>query len=86
MSAVCHRFPLPHSLPHCLCPLPTCLLALPPAVPAPQVFPSLQGGPHNHQIGALAVALKHVQLPEFKAYAIQVRVVRRAAQGASSAA
>jgi len=23
------------------------------------VFPALQGGPHNHQIGALAVALKH---------------------------
>ena len=55
-------------------------------MPAPQVFPSLQGGPHNHQIGALAVALKHVQLPEFKAYAIQVRVIRRAAQGAASAA
>lgn len=39
---------------------------------APQVFPSLQGGPHNHQIGALAVALKHVQTPEFKQYAQQV--------------
>ncbi|KAL4429814.1 hypothetical protein ABPG77_010931 [Micractinium sp. CCAP 211/92] len=37
------------------------------------VFPSLQGGPHNHQIGALAVALKHVKTPEFKAYAQQVR-------------
>ena len=23
------------------------------------VFPMLQGGPHNHQIGALAAALKH---------------------------
>jgi glycine hydroxymethyltransferase len=52
----------------------------------PQVFPSLQGGPHNHQIGALAVALKHVQLPEFKAYAIQVRVYRRAPWGALPAA
>ena len=32
------------------------------------VFPSLQGGPHNHQIGALAVALKHAKTPEFKRY------------------
>lgn len=24
------------------------------------VFPALQGGPHQHQIGALAVALKQV--------------------------
>lgn len=36
------------------------------------VFPSLQGGPHNHQIGALAVALKQVATPAFKAYAQQV--------------
>lgn len=33
------------------------------------VFPSLQGGPHNHQIGALAVALKEASQPEFKEYA-----------------
>lgn len=33
------------------------------------VFPSLQGGPHNHQIGALAVALKEAHQPEFKEYA-----------------
>ncbi|KAG9139377.1 hypothetical protein Leryth_025828 [Lithospermum erythrorhizon] len=33
------------------------------------VFPSLQGGPHNHQIGALAVALKQAMTPGFKAYA-----------------
>lgn len=33
------------------------------------VFPSLQGGPHNHQIGALAVALKEAMQPEFVAYA-----------------
>jgi glycine hydroxymethyltransferase len=32
------------------------------------VFPSLQGGPHNHQIGALAVALKEANTPEFIAY------------------
>jgi glycine hydroxymethyltransferase len=37
------------------------------------VFPSLQGGPHNHQIAALAVALKAAASPEFKAYARQVR-------------
>lgn len=37
------------------------------------VFPSLQGGPHNHQIGALAVALKQAMSPGFKAYAKQVR-------------
>ena len=36
------------------------------------VFPSLQGGPHNHQIGALACALKHAQTPEFKQYIKQV--------------
>jgi glycine hydroxymethyltransferase len=33
------------------------------------VFPMLQGGPHNHQIGALAVALKEASQPEFKDYA-----------------
>jgi glycine hydroxymethyltransferase len=33
------------------------------------VFPSLQGGPHNHQIGALAVALKEALSPEFQTYA-----------------
>lgn len=36
------------------------------------VFPGLQGGPHNHTITALAVALKQVDTPEFKAYAQQV--------------
>lgn len=36
------------------------------------VFPSLQGGPHNHQIGALACALKHAQTAEFKQYTKQV--------------
>lgn len=28
----------------------------------------LQGGPHNHTIGGLAVCLKHAQSPEFKVY------------------
>mmetsp|Transcript_559 Transcript_559/g.1123 ORF Transcript_559/g.1123 Transcript_559/m.1123 type:complete len:453 (-) Transcript_559:201-1559(-) len=37
------------------------------------VFPSLQGGPHNHQIGALCVALKQVKDPAFKTYIQQVK-------------
>lgn len=37
------------------------------------VFPALQGGPHNHQIAALAVALKEASLPEFKLYIKQVK-------------
>jgi glycine hydroxymethyltransferase len=36
------------------------------------VFPSLQGGPHNHQIGALAVALLEASQPSFKDYARQI--------------
>ena len=36
------------------------------------VFPGLQGGPHNHTIGALAVALKQATTPEFVAYQKQV--------------
>ncbi len=36
------------------------------------VFPALQGGPHNHQIAALAVALKYAASPQFKTYAKQV--------------
>ena len=37
------------------------------------VFPSLQGGPHNHQIAALAVALQEAATPEFKQYIQQVK-------------
>jgi len=37
------------------------------------VFPALQGGPHNHQIAALATALLQVQDPSFKVYAQQVK-------------
>lgn len=36
------------------------------------VFPGHQGGPHNHTITALAVALKQVDSPEFKQYQEQV--------------
>ncbi|CAJ2503069.1 Uu.00g104630.m01.CDS01 [Anthostomella pinea] len=36
------------------------------------VFPGHQGGPHNHTITALAVALKQTQTPEFRAYQEQV--------------
>lgn len=36
------------------------------------VFPMLQGGPHNVSIAALAVQMKEVATPEFKAYSQQV--------------
>merc|ERR1712139_297253 len=36
------------------------------------VFPGLQGGPHNHQIGALAAQLKEVNSPEFVDYSKKV--------------
>merc|ERR1719247_2644154 len=36
------------------------------------VFPGLQGGPHNHTITALSVALKQAQTQEFKDYQAQV--------------
>ncbi|XP_076332513.1 serine hydroxymethyltransferase, mitochondrial-like [Tachypleus tridentatus] len=36
------------------------------------VFPSLQGGPHNHAIAAVAVALKQATTPAFKEYQQQV--------------
>ncbi|XP_046378364.2 serine hydroxymethyltransferase, cytosolic-like [Haliotis rufescens] len=42
------------------------------------VFPGLQGGPHNHQIAAVAVALKQAATPEFKAYQKQVMVNAKA--------
>lgn len=37
------------------------------------VFPTLQGGPHNHQIAALAVALKEAATPQFVEYIAQVK-------------
>lgn len=36
------------------------------------VFPGLQGGPHNHTISALAVALKQANTPDFATYQKQV--------------
>jgi len=36
------------------------------------VFPGLQGGPHNHTIGALATCLKQANTPEFVEYQKQV--------------
>ncbi len=37
------------------------------------VFPGLQGGPHENQIAAVAVALKEASNPSFKKYAEQIR-------------
>lgn len=36
------------------------------------VFPGLQGGPHDHQTAAIAVALKEAATPEFKKYGQQI--------------
>lgn len=36
------------------------------------VFPGLQGGPHNHQTAAIAVALKEAAQPAFKQYGQQI--------------
>ena len=36
------------------------------------VFPGLQGGPHNHAIGAIAIAMKHAKTEDFKKYQQQV--------------
>ena len=50
------------------------------------VFPMLQGGPHNHQIAALAVQLKQVNTPAFKEYSAQVIANARAMAAALKAA
>jgi len=42
------------------------------------VFPGHQGGPHNHTITALAVALKQAQAPEYRLY--QEQVIKNAKQ------
>ena len=36
------------------------------------IIPGLQGGPHNHQTAAIAVALKEAARPEFKTYGQQI--------------
>lgn len=46
------------------------------------VFPSLQGGPHNNHIAALAVAFKQVATPEYKSY---IQQVKKNAQALASA-
>jgi len=42
------------------------------------VFPGLQGGPHENQIAAVAVALKEAASPAFKKYAKQVKANAKA--------
>ncbi|MFH1451467.1 MAG: serine hydroxymethyltransferase [bacterium] len=37
-----------------------------------KVFPGLQGGPHNHTIAAIGVALKEAMTPAFKVYGQQI--------------
>ena len=37
------------------------------------VFPGLQGGPHNHQTAAIAVALGEALKPDFKEYGMQIK-------------
>lgn len=45
------------------------------------IIPGLQGGPHNHQTAAIAVALREASTPEFKAYGRQiVKNARRLAE------
>ncbi len=36
------------------------------------IFPGLQGGPHDHQTAAIAIALKEAATPAFKAYGKQI--------------
>lgn len=36
------------------------------------IIPGLQGGPHNHQTAAIAVALREASTPEFKVYGEQI--------------
>lgn len=36
------------------------------------IIPGLQGGPHNHQTAAIAVALSEAMTPEFKEYGVQI--------------
>merc|ERR1711970_790986 len=46
------------------------------------VFPGLQGGPHNHAIAGIAVAMKQAKTEEFKTYQKQVvKNAQRLAEG-----
>ncbi len=36
------------------------------------IIPGLQGGPHNHQTAAIAIALREASLPSFKTYGKQI--------------
>lgn len=36
------------------------------------IIPGLQGGPHNHQTAAIAIALSEALTPEFKEYGLQI--------------
>ncbi len=49
------------------------------------VFPGLQGGPHNHAIAGVAVAMGHAQTPGFKAYQESVVGNARALSGGLAA-
>merc|ERR1711896_95919 len=42
------------------------------------VFPALQGGPHDHQIGALAAQLLEVNTPDFVEYSKNVKANAKA--------
>ncbi|MBI4599631.1 serine hydroxymethyltransferase [Candidatus Uhrbacteria bacterium] len=42
------------------------------------IIPGLQGGPHNHQTAAIAVALHEAAQPEFKEYAEQIVINAKA--------
>ena len=46
------------------------------------VFPSLQGGPHNNHIAALAITLKQIATPDYRAY---IQQVKKNAQALASA-
>jgi glycine hydroxymethyltransferase len=50
------------------------------------VFPGLQGGPHDHQTAAIAVALREASAPEFRDYARRIVENARALADALTAA